>query len=81
VKKAKDRMESIAGGEGHIAWCGGLLWVQIAAKLLWSLDPFSLLTLRRWHNLLCDGLSHYSVHVVRRSDCIRVSATTTAPVH
>jgi hypothetical protein len=27
VKKAKDRMESIAGGEGSIAWCGGLLWV------------------------------------------------------
>jgi hypothetical protein len=25
VKKAKDRMESIAGGEGSMAWCGGLL--------------------------------------------------------
>jgi hypothetical protein len=47
VKKTKDRMESIAGGEGSTAWCGGLLWVQIATKLLWSLGPFSFLTLRR----------------------------------
>jgi hypothetical protein len=27
VKKVKDRMESIAGGESSIAWCGGLLRV------------------------------------------------------
>jgi hypothetical protein len=51
VQKAKDRMESIAGGEGSIAWCGGLLWVLIGAKLLWSLDSFYFLTLRRWDNL------------------------------
>jgi hypothetical protein len=59
VKKAKDRMESITGGEGFIAWCGELLWVRIATKLLWSLDPFYFLTLRRWDNLWCDGLSRY----------------------
>jgi hypothetical protein len=59
VKKVKDRMESIAGGEGFIAWCGGLLWVQIAVKLLRSLDNFSFVTLRRWDNLWCDGLSRY----------------------
>jgi hypothetical protein len=33
--------------------------VQIAAKVLRSLDPFSFLTLKRWDNLWCDGLSHY----------------------
>jgi hypothetical protein len=59
VKKVKDRIESIAGGKGSIAWCGGLLWVQIVVKLLRSLDPFSFLTLRRWDNLWCDGLYHY----------------------
>jgi hypothetical protein len=40
VKKAKDGMESIASGEGSIAWCGGFLWVQIAAKLLRVLVHF-----------------------------------------
>jgi hypothetical protein len=59
VKKAKDMMESIAGGEDSIAWCGGHLWVQNVMKLLWSLDPFSFWTLRRWDNLWCDGLSHF----------------------
>jgi hypothetical protein len=33
VKRAKDRMESIVGGESSIAWCGRLLWVQIGVKL------------------------------------------------
>jgi hypothetical protein len=33
MKKAMDRMESIASGEGSIAWCGRLLWMQITAKL------------------------------------------------
>jgi hypothetical protein len=59
VKKPKDRMESIAGGVGSIACCGRLLWVQIVVKLLHCLDPFSFLTLRRWDNLWCDGLSRY----------------------
>jgi hypothetical protein len=59
LKKVKDRMESIASGEGSVAWCGGLLWVQIATKLLRSLGPFSFLTLRRWDNNWCDGLSRY----------------------
>jgi hypothetical protein len=40
VKKAKDGMESIASGEGSIAWCGGFLWVQIAVKLLRVLVHF-----------------------------------------
>jgi hypothetical protein len=34
VKKVKDRIESIAGGDGFIAWCGRLLWVHIVVKLL-----------------------------------------------
>jgi hypothetical protein len=59
VKKVKDRMENIVGGEGSIAWCGGLLWLYIATKLLRSLDPFSFLTLRRWDNLWHNGLSCY----------------------
>jgi hypothetical protein len=59
VKKVKDMMESIAGGEGSITWCGGLLLMQIAMKLLRSLHPFSFLTLRRWDNIWCDGLSRY----------------------
>jgi hypothetical protein len=59
VTNVKDRMESIAGDEGFIAWCGRLLWVQIDAKLLRSLDPFSFLILRRWDNLWCNDLSHY----------------------
>jgi hypothetical protein len=44
VKKVKDRIESIAGGDGFIAWCGRLLWVHIVVKLL-ILVHF--LTLRR----------------------------------
>jgi hypothetical protein len=59
VKKMKDVMESIAGDEGSITWCGGLLWVQIVVKLLRSLHLFSFLTLRRWNNLWCDDLSRY----------------------
>jgi hypothetical protein len=40
VKKVKDRMESIVGGEGSIAWCGGLLSVQIVAKFFGVLLHF-----------------------------------------
>jgi hypothetical protein len=34
VEEANDRMKSIAGGEGPIAWCDWLLGVLIAAKAL-----------------------------------------------
>jgi hypothetical protein len=74
-------MESIAGGEGSITWCGGLLWVQIATKLLQSVDPFSFLTLRRWDNVWCDGPSHYRGTCSTEYDYIRALTTTTAPVH
>jgi hypothetical protein len=45
VKRAKDKMVSIAGGEGSIAWCGSLLLVQTSMKLLQSLDSFYFLSL------------------------------------
>jgi hypothetical protein len=34
LKKVKDRMENIAGGDEPIAWCGLLLGVQFVVKAL-----------------------------------------------
>jgi hypothetical protein len=47
VKKVKDKMGNIVGGEESIAWCDWLLGVRIAAKVVQNLAPFFFLIQER----------------------------------